>query len=402
MNQFGTIFGFEMKNFFRNKTFITVTLIFMIVITAVMFAPRVIALVTSGEESGEKQVMLVAGTDLREALAPAFEDYELRYCEESEIKPAIESGEAECGFVFEGLGKLTYYVNNLSIYDNNAGIAYSVVSELSRASALAAAGLDEAQIGAIMAPEIGMETVSLGVDQMQNYFYTYIMIIALYMVILLYGQMVASSVAGEKSSRCMELLITSTNPVSMMFGKVFAAGLAGLTQLVAIFGTATLMYNLNREYWGGFELADSFFDIPPELLAYMLVFFVLGFFVYAFLYGAVGSTVSKVEDISTACMPISYVFIAMYMLVIFSISSGDVDSPLMIAASFIPLTSPMAMFVRICMSSVPFWQIALSIALLVVGVIGIGALAAKIYRVGVLMYGNVPKPKELLQAIRKA
>ena len=134
----------------------------------------------------------------------------------------------------------------------------------------------------------------------------------------------------------------------------------------------------------------------------MLLFFVLGFFLYAFLYGAVGSTVSKTEDVGTASMPINMAFIVVYMVVLVSLSTGSVDNVPMKILSFFPLTSPMAMFARIAMSTVPFWEIAVSIGLLVAGVAMIGVLAAKIYRVGVLMYGTRPKLPELLKALRKA
>ncbi len=133
------------------------------------------------------------------------------------------------------------------------------------------------------------------------------MIFALYIVIIMYGQMIATSVATEKSSRAMELLITSAKPVSMMFGKVIAACLAGLIQLIAVFGTGLVCFQLNRSYWKDNQLISSVFDMPVWLLGYMLLFFILGFFIYAFLYGAIGSTASKVEDINPlpawACSP---------------------------------------------------------------------------------------------------
>ena len=237
---------------------------------------------------------------------------------------------------------------------------------------------------------------------MQNFFYTYIMIFALYMVILLYGQMVAINVATEKSSRAMEVLITSAKPTSMMFGKVLASCVAGLTQLIAIFGSALLLYNINKEYWGGNEIVDSFFNIPPELFGYMLVFFLLGFLIYAFLYGAIASTVSKLEDINTAVQPVTFLFLFGFMVVIFSMTSGTVDNLLMKICSYIPFTSPMAMFTRVAMSTVPWYEIAISIGILAGTTVGIGFLAAKIYRTGVLLYGTAPKIGAIIKAVWKA
>ena len=246
------------------------------------------------------------------------------------------------------------------------------------------------------------ETESLGVDQMQNFFYTYIMVFALYMVILLYGQMVSTNVATEKSSRAMEVLITSAKPTSMMFGKVLASCIAGLVQLIAIFGSALVFYQLNKSAWGDNMMIESIFNIPVLLFVYMLVFFVLGFLIYAFLYGAIGSTASKLEDINTSVMPITFLFIIAFFVVMFSMSSGNIDNTLLKVCSFIPFTSPMAMFTRICMSTVAWYEIAASIVILVGSTVGIGIVSAKIYRVGVLLYGTTPKIGSIIKAVRNA
>ena len=166
------------------------------------------------------------------------------------------------------------------------------------------------------------------------------MIFALYMVILLYGQMVATNVATEKSSRAMEVLITSAKPVAMMFGKVISSCLAGLTQLLCVFGTALLCYRLTSSDWDGNPIVSSLFGIPPYLLGYMLLFFLLGFLLYAFLFGAVGSTATMLEDINTSVMPITLVFVLAFLVVLPAMTSGTVDSPLMIVCSFLPFHVP--------------------------------------------------------------
>ena len=149
-------------------------------------------------------------------------------------------------------------------------------------------------------------------------------------------------------------------------------------------------------------IIESVFGMPADLLIYMLIFFVLGFFIYAFLFGAIGSTASKVEDINTSVMPLTLLFVAGFLVVMFSMQGGSVDSLLMRICSYVPFTSPMAMFTRIAMSTVPFYEIALSIAVLIISVIGVGVVSAKIYRVGVLLYGTKPKISAIIKAIRKA
>ena len=130
------------------------------------------------------------------------------------------------------------------------------------------------------------------------------------------------------------------------------------------------------------------------------MFFVLGFLIYAFLYGAIGSTVSKLEDINTASMPISFLFIVGFMVVAFSMN-GSTDNVAMLICSYLPFTSPMAMFTRICMSTVAWYEVAISIAILAGTTVGIGILSAKIYRVGVLLYGAPPKISMILKNVFK-
>ena len=286
------------------------------------------------------------------------------------------------------------------MYDTNVSIANTVLQEVYRINTMIKEGLTSEQVGAIMSVQIAGSTETLGKDQAENFFYTYIMIFALYMVILLYGQMVATNVATEKSSRAMEVLITSAKPTAMMFGKVLASCIAGFTQLVLVFGTAILLYNVNKETLSN-PLIASIFDIPVELFIYLIVFFVLGFLIYAFLYGAVGSTASKLEDINTSVMPITYLFLIAFMVVIFSMTSGSVDNTAMLVCSYIPFTSPMAMFTRICMSTVAWYEIAISIVILVGSTVGIGVLSAKIYRIGVLLYGTPPKISNIIKMVLK-
>ena len=413
MKQFGKILKFELKNYAKNKAFVGVTIFLMVAIAIVMFFPRITALFESDDTSDtttDLSVMLVKADDptqadmVKETFAAAFTDYNVQITDEEigVIKDKITSGDVECAFVMNGATSFTYYVDNLSMYDANPDIATGVLQQIYQMNAMINGGMSAEDAAGVMSIQIDGNVESLGKDQMQNFFCTYIMIFALYMVILLYGQMVAMSVATEKSSRAMELLITSAKPINMMFGKVLAACIAGLAQLIAIFGSALVFYNVNKSYWGDNGIIDSIFNIPPELFAYMLVFFLLGFLIYAFLYGAISSTVSKLEDINTAVQPVTFLFLFGFMVVIFSMTSASVDNTLMQICSYIPFTSPMAMFTRIAMSTVPWYEIAISIAILVGSTVGIGVLSAKIYRVGVLMYGTSPKIGNIIKAVWRA
>lgn len=417
MRQFGTIFKFELMNYFKNKIFVGVTIAFVVLIGLVMFFPSLKGLVEAGSSSenpeDEKSVMLLLNESpeegfnvyydgLKAGFTEVFQDYEVRDYKDGlkKAKKQITSGKAECAFVIKSATEYTYYVDNLSMYDMNTEIADELMSGQYQIRAMEQAGLSAADAQTILGTLIDHKTTSLGKDQEQNFFYTYIMLFALYMVILMYGQMIATNVASEKSSRAMELLVTSAKPVSMMFGKVIASCIAGLVQIVAIFGSAILFYNINQEGWEDNAIIQSIFDMPESLFIYMLVFFVLGFFIYAFMYGAIGSMASKLEDINTSVMPITMIFLVAFMVVMYSLGNGSVDNLLMQICSYVPFTSPMAMFTRIAMSTVPAGQIAISIILLVASVVGVGVLSAKIYRMGVLMYGKAPKIGELLKNLK--
>lgn len=413
MKQFGKILKFELVGFLKNKVFIGITIFLVIAIIVAMFIPNIVSLFESDDATGDPAGlprMLVYSEDgelshlVTQYFTAAFPDYAVEAAEGSvdDLKTQIQANVADCAFVIDSPSSYTYYVNNLSMYDANTSIADSVLQEVYRVSAMIRSGMTPEQAEEIMSVQIHSQTTTLGKDQMQNFFYTYIMIFALYMVILLYGQMVATNVATEKSSRAMEVLITSAKPTSMMFGKVLASCLAGLIQLVAIFGTALLFYNINKDAWQDNLIIASIFNIPVNLFAYLLLFFVLGFVIYAFLYGAIGSTASKLEDINTSVMPITFLFIIAFFVVIFSMSSGNVDNTLMKVCSYIPFTSPMAMFTRICMSTVAWYEIAASVVILIGSAVGIGFIAAKIYRVGVLLYGTTPKIGAIVKAVWKA
>ena len=408
MKQFGKVFKFELKGYLKNKVFVGITIFLVVAIAIVTFIPNIIALFNK-EDSQDRPTMLIYSEDselsllVQQYFEQAFSDYEVKIESGSvdDVKQQIVSGDAECAFVLDSASSYTYYINDLSIYDTNTVTATAVLQEVYRINAMIQNGLTSEQVGEIMAVQIESNTTALGKDQMQNAVYTYIMIMALYIVIMLFGGMVASNVASEKSSRAMELLITSAKPTSMMFGKVFASCVAGLMQLIATFGSALIFYNIKKSSMSENAIMQAIFNIPVGLFFYMLAFFVLGFLIYAFLYGALGSTVSKLEDTNTAVMPITYLFIIAFLIVVFSMSTGKIDNLVMRICSYIPFTSPMAMFTRIAMSTVAWYEIVISVGILMGSVIGIGFLAARIYRIGVLLYGTRPKLRTILKTVFK-
>ncbi len=407
MKQFFTVFRFEIKNYFKSKAYVGITVALVAVIAVVLFFPQIKSLFTSGGSENTSELPKAYFSGISESdgeymsniLSTSFPDYEVEFCSYNadELEKKVQDGDCEFAVLIESDTSYKYFVNDVGLYDMNTEILSEILQSKLMYDKMTELGMSAEQANDIMTQEVTFETVKIGTDQSQSFFYTYIFIFALYMAVLLYGQFVSTGVATEKSSRAMELLITSAKTKNLMFGKILGAGCAGLIQLVVIFGSAFVLFNINKESWEDNQIINSIFNMPISIVLYIILFFVLGFFIYAFLYGAVGSLVSKVEDLNTAATPITFLFIIAFMIVMFSLGSGDVDSPLIIVASYIPFTSPMAMFVRITMGNVAAIEVIGSVAILIASTVGIGFLSAKIYRLGILMYG---KPVNLISAIK--
>lgn len=409
MNHFGKILRFELNQYFRKKSFVVITALFVAVIAIILFFPRVEALLTTGEtESQQSQpVMLVKpceGQDsasIHAMFSSAFMAYDVSVTtlDTDGIRSAVESGEVKCAFVLNGMDAFTYYVKDLTVMDRNMQTASAILTQINQVAAMIDNGLSPGQANDIMYMQIDGQVENLGITQIDNFFYAYVMTFAVSLAIMLYGQMVAGSVVQEKSSRAMELLITSTKPTAMMFGKVFAACLAGMAQLAVIFGTALVCYQCNRAYWEDNMMITALFNIPLEMLAYMLVFFILGFFVYAFMFSAAGSMASRAEDLNPLTFPINTISFVSMMIVMPAATTGDTSGTLLTVCSYIPFTSPLAMFSRVALSTVAWYEIAASIGILAMSSVVIGLLSARLYRTGVLLYGTPPKFSSILRMV---
>ena len=135
-------------------------------------------------------------------------------------------------------------------------------------------------------------------------------------------------------------------------------------------------------------------------MALALMFFMLGYFMFAFLLGALASFASKSEDLNGLTTPVVFILIAIYMVLVFLSSTDMVDSTAMAVLSYIPLSAPMAMFVRATLCDISAIEIIISVALQIITIVVFGILAAAIYRMGVLMYGNPPKPAEIIKMLK--
>ena len=413
MKQFFTIFKHELSQYFKNKIFVITTLILILAVSGFLFAPRIGEIINkskNAESSEEKKSEILVKSDnanlekLLPAIAASFPQQNVKITNDSvdEIKKQIKEQSVEFAFVLSSdLKSYTYLANVSALQDPNLNTMDNLLKTLYSHAYLKKHGLNDTQIAEVQNPNITHTIESISEDGTKNFWYAYVMVFVLYMVIMMFGQKVAMSVVTEKTSRAMEVLITSASPVALMFGKLLASSVAGIFQITAIFGSAFISYNINKSYFETNAVINTLFNFPASLVGYLLIFFLLGFLIYSFLFGAMASTVSKIEDLSSVVMLIQIIFVAGFVVSTNAMTSGDVNSELMKGLSLFPLTSPMAMFTRIAMSEVPGFEILLSVAFLILATILIGYIAAKIYRVGVLMYGTRPTLGKIIKAIRE-
>lgn len=266
----------------------------------------------------------------------------------------------------------------------DAGVSEERQEQLSRNVNLDEKGLDER----------GEERDSEG-----TWIAAFVIGLMIYITLAIYGQTIMGAVVEEKETRIAEILFSSATPFELMLGKLVGVGLAGLTQLgIWIFSAAALVSFLALQSGFG-EIAASVPSITPLMVLYFLIFFLLGFFIYASIFALIGSMVTTVQEGSQfAFPPIMILLIGFY----FSFAViRDPNSSLSFWVSIAPFFAPITMPVRILAETPPFWQIALSIVVNAVAIAALVWLAARVYRVGMLMYGKRATIPEVWKWIRQ-
>lgn len=221
----------------------------------------------------------------------------------------------------------------------------------------------------------------------------------IYMFIFVYGAMVMQGILEEKTNRIVEIIVSSMKPFDLMMGKLIGIGLVGLTQFgiwAAIGGTCLAGFSIFSETSGILPTVLTFLSTGNllEMCAYFILFFIGGYLIYGSLFAAIGAMVNSQEDTQQYMMPITAVILFAFYAGFYS--AQNPDGPLAFWTSLVPFTSPIVMMTRLPYG-VPLWELCLSIAILIITVILIIQLTAKIYRVGILMYGKKPTYSEIIK-----
>ncbi|HLR66558.1 ABC transporter permease [Virgibacillus alimentarius] len=325
---------------------------------------------------------------------------------EDEAKEAVQEEEYEA-FVKLSLSdnqmpEAHYYADNITNSDTQMLIEQQL-QQVKVSMATEQAGIDQATLQNINAP-VTFQTKALDKDAKtdeelsQARGIVYIMLFVLYIAVIMYGSMIATDVATEKSSRVMELLVSSAPPVTHMFAKIIGIALLGLTQVILVVGVGyALIVSKQGELTEGFFSYFGIQNTSPALFIYAIIFFLLGYLLYATLAAMLGSLVSRVEDVQQLILPMTFLIMIAFFIAMFGLNMPE--SKLVIISSYIPFFSPMLMFLRVGMMDVPVWEVSISIGILIATIVLLAVLGARVYKGGVLMYGRSSSLKDLKKAI---
>ena len=410
MNTVAVVFAAEFERRFRSRTFIFGTLIGAVLIAGIAFLPALF-----GSVAGSSNKIMLAGDPALTSAASKLLARDFIITETLPNLPAAPSaayleahGKATAAVLLERRGTALH----VRTYTRNPGelrgmlssdleplqIALATGAAPSSVQARAAINVDEHDVSGHFA-DANQAVAAKGVG--------YVFVFLLYLAIVINAQSIIAAVAEEKTSRIAELLVATLDPARLLLAKVLAATATGFAQLAVWMGTSLLVAKPVARLFadgapgvGGMSgsAADAAAAVtPPEILWFVLFFFI-GFAQCAVLFAAAGSLVNRTEDIGTISGPlylpiVGAIFIAQLALLY-------PNAPNVVAFSFIPLIAPFVMFTRVIVGNVPAWQLVFSITLNILAAIALAWFAGRVYRIGLLLYGRFPSPRQLLAALR--
>jgi len=303
-------------------------------------------------------------------------------------------------------GKVMYRASNVSSFVT-IGTLEHVISEMVNARRLEREGVNPALVQKARIPlQLDSKKVSggkeTGQSAGQSFALAYFMGIILYMAILLYGINVMSSVLEEKTTKIVEVLVSSVRPFQLLLGKVLGVGAVSIFQFL-LWGVSTrLLLSQRAKLFGGGDGGGPFQmpHVNGSTAAIFIAYFLGGFLLYSAMFAAVGAMSSNEQEARQAQQPVVMLLVASFISMFAMLN--DPGSTLSVTLSMIPFSAPIAMPVRWAAGNLPLSEVALSLGILTVSILGVTWIAARIYRVGILMTGKRPNIKELVRWVRAA
>jgi ABC-2 type transport system permease protein len=411
MNNFWIVFSHTYLTKIKSRQFLITTVIILALILLMTELPN---LIKKFNGSDEKTIVLVDQTkQLAQPFTQMMEKTDKhitivqRTANEEKLRKQVLNGDVDgyliLSFGADGLPKAVFKTKSLTD-QSLADQLQSVLQQIRSQQAAQHLNLSQEQLAQLKAPvdfhHVAVEKQAKSEKELsQARGLVYALLIIIYFAVIMYATMIATEVATEKSSRVMEILISSVSPVTHMFAKIAGVVFVGLTQLIIIFGFGYYAIKSNLEKMsGGFFDFFGFGDSSFVIMLYGLLFFILGFLLYATIAAFLGSLTSRIEDVNQMISPLTFLIVLAFMLAIFGLNNPE--APFVTVTSFIPFFTPMLMFLRVGMLDLPLWQTLLSIGLLIASIVILAVFGARVYKGGVLMYGRSNLLKEMKKALQ--
>lgn len=412
MNKFWIILSHTYLTKLKSKSFIVTTILTLIIIIGLSNITNIIDFFNNDGEDERIAVIDETGLlfeSLERQVKVVNKDIVLDKFTEGESKAvkAVEDGQYKAllllSFDDENVPKATYKAMTIS----DTTMSTLLQNGLQQIKAQLAANqihLSQEQLAKLNEP-VAFEKVALEENAKteeelsQARGLVYALLFVIYFAVIMYANMIAMEVAIEKSSRVMEILISSVSPIKQMFAKIVGIGLLSLTQLVLLLGVGYFSMKQNLATTEGGSLSFfGFRHIPLSTIIYAVIFFLLGYFLYATLAAFLGSLVSRIEDIQQMITPMTLLVVAGFMIAMFGL--GRPEMPFITITSYIPFFTPMLMFMRVGMLTLPAWEPIVGILILLITIIILAIFGARVYRGGVLMYGSSNSLKDIKKALQ--
>ncbi len=400
-----TVAKFTMKDMVSRKSFRISTIIILVLIVVGFNIPNFINSINGGDFS---ETILISDPEnvfdgQLETLNTLDPNYKYEPTDDSfdEIKSKLESGDASSAITIDKTSdnvKITYITENTAMLNGFPTGLMDALSALYTNIQIQKLGLTEQQLASLV-PNFEFELRQTE-DQTigGNIGVMLILSCILFFAIYFCAFQVSSSITTEKTSKIMETLVTSTSPRTIILGKTIGIGLVGLGQVLLFAITAIICAKLCLDQ----EILNALLDLSnftPYLAIITIVYFILGYFAYALLYALTGSTVSKPEDIQSANTPVVILTMVGFYLSYFTLTNPTGD--LNIFASLLPISSPFCMPLRVMMGLANGWDVALSIAILLIFCFIVAHIAIKVYSNAILNYGSRMTIKDIIRTYKQ-
>src|SRR5690554_872226 len=315
MKQIKHVFLFELKSILSKKSIKVTTIIFAAVFFIATSIPTFVNLFSDDEPQDPGNIPEItlenSGVYLQDDSVDSLSFVELGatiYLSAEELKDDVQLQELNAGFIITSPTSFDSIVLDRSWTIAEANIVTSILQSTQINKNLEEVNLDPALVSEAMNVVIESNEIVLGKDASSSFFLTFILMFAVYMLVIMYGSFVSTSVAREKDNRTMEILITATKPSTLIVGKVFANGVAGLAQFGSVALAGVLGFLINQGSYPDDIVSMLFSGLTFGGLSIFLLFTVFGYLLYLFIYASLGSLVSKIEDVGASVTPITLLF----------------------------------------------------------------------------------------------